>query len=518
PSLTYEALSYVWGSDALHNRVSVTCNGCILSIGANLANALTHIRQESRSRLLWVDAICINQKDAQERSLQVQRMGDIYMNAVRVIIWLGADPNNEAEEGFRLIQDTNKYLDGQLQEYRNVDEIPPVPHYDSIDAGPGKWDMVRRLMDSAWFSRVWVLQEIGLARSAVVYYGKTTMDWSHLVEFMLFQASRADVATRIGNVRSGMIWDLFEDVWCSFGNDITWRDELPFTRSLNSFGGQQSLIDILAVTRPYEATDQRDRIYAFLSHPVVAAGNCKAGKKLLADYKKSVDEVYLEAAVRILETAKHPWTVLSSVDHKPNSPSLSGQRPSWVPRWDEGWYTYWLGYPSMWYRAGGTNPLSICADTTGGRPTLRVQGTILDKITWSSRAFNDDELRLENQVTGAQIKELWQQLEQQNWRGLDGDDIEDREHAFSLAIVAGRAVDDGPAEGDFNLHRSVYRQYKDFVHWERSFHGTPTAKRPTLHTQVSETTLQVHARAYVANQRRALHNRRCFLTSKDISV
>ncbi len=105
-------------------------------------------------------------------------------------------------------------------------------------------------------------------------------------------------------------------------------------------------------------------------------------------------------------------------------------------------------------------------------PTLKVQGTILDKITWSSRAFDHDELRLEDQVTGSQIKELLQQLQQQDWRGLDGDDIKDREDAFSLAIVAGRAVDDGPAEGDFNIHRSVYQQYKDFVHWGRSFHGT----------------------------------------------
>lgn len=170
----------------------------------------------------------------------------------------------------------------------------------------------------------------------------------------------------------------------------------------------------------------------------------------------------------------------------------------------------------MWYRAGGTNPPSICAETTTERrPTLKVQGTILDTITWSSRRFDDDELRLENQVTGAQIHELWQQLEQQDWGGLDGDDIQDREQAFSLAIVAGRAAGDGPAEADLNLHRSVYQQYKDFVHGERSFHSTPTAKRPTLHTHVSETTLQVHARTYVANQRRALHNRRCCLTSKE---
>lgn len=513
-TLKYEALSYVWGSDALEEKNSIKCNGCVLSIKPNLARALTNIRHESESKLLWVDAICINQKDTHERSLQVQHMGDIYASAKRILVWVGEDCNNEAEECFSLIENANAYLMGKLSQYQSVYEIPPIPyHEESIDADTQKWDMVRRLMDSEWFNRVWVLQEIGLARSAMIHYGKATMEWSHLVEFMLFVASRADVATRIGNVKSGTIWDIFEDIWCSFGNKITWRNELPLTRSLNKVGGVQSLIDILAVTRPYEATDHRDRVYAFLSLPLAAGVTQKEGR-IIADYEKTLDRVYLETAIRSLQTDENRWVVLSSVDHKPDSQSLSGQRPSWVPRWDEGWYTYWLGYPSMWYRAGGDTPVPFNAKVSETETTLRIQGTILDAIIWISQVFEDEYLRLEHQVIGAPVQELWQQLEQQGLGTLYGQSSRDRDYAFSLTIAAGRAADDGPAEDNPDLHRSVYQEYKDLINWSKRSSISPTVKRPDVLRQMSEKTIEMNARTYVANQRRALHNRRFFLTSK----
>jgi hypothetical protein len=348
--LKYEALSYVWGSDAVENEVNIECDGSNLSIGPNLARALTRIRLESESRLLWVDAICINQKDDDERSRQVQCMGDIYANASRVLVWIGESVRNEAAECFDLIRKTNTLLDDLYLQYPDVEAIPPIQCQEIIDTNPADWDMVRRFMESPWFTRVWVLQEVGLARSATIYYGRATLEWSQLVEFMLFVASRADIATHIGNVQSGTIWDVFEDIWCSFGNETSWRNELPFTRSLNGLGSAQSLINILAVTRPYHATDQRDHVYAFLSHPLAAGSTRTGGSIVTVDYKTDTDDVYLETATRLLETDENPWIVLSSVDHKPDSPSLSGQRPSWVPRWDEDWYTYWLGYPTMWYR------------------------------------------------------------------------------------------------------------------------------------------------------------------------
>ncbi|KAL9612822.1 MAG: hypothetical protein Q9167_002605 [Letrouitia subvulpina] len=505
--LSFEALSYTWGSDALEKKAGIKCNGCALSIGSNLASALAHIRNDTEPRRLWADAICINQTDTHERSLQVQHMGDIYANAQRVLIWIGEDCNDEAAECFELIKKTNAYLTDKLLQYQSVEDIPPIPYHDKcIDLDPQKWDMVRRLTDSDWFNRVWVLQEIGLARSATICYGKATMAWSQLVELMLFIVYRTDLALAVGNSKSAPIWEVFEDVWCSFGNKITWRNELPLTRSMNKVSGHQTLIDILAVTRPYKATDQRDRVYAFISHPSAANGTQKIDRTIFADYSKSLDSIYLEIAIHVLETDKNPWTVLSTVDHKPDSPSLSGQRPSWVPRWDEGWYTYWLGYPSMWYRAGGNLTESLNARVNETKATLQIQGTKLDGIIWISRAFGQEELELEHQVVEAPVQKLWQQLEQQGLGTLYGQSSQDCEYAFSLTVAAGRAADDGPAEDNLELHRSVYQEYKNLLNWSKHPGNEPAAKRPEMRRQMSEKTLEMNARTYARNQFRALLN------------
>ncbi|KAI4217694.1 MAG: hypothetical protein LQ351_000290 [Letrouitia transgressa] len=514
-SLSFEALSYTWGSDALEKKVGIKCNGCALSIGSNLASALTHIRNEIEPRRLWADAVCINQSDTHERSLQVQHMGDIYANAQRVLIWIGEDCNNEASECFELIEKTSIYLTAKLLQHQSINDIPPIPYDDrSVNLDTQKWDMVRRLTDSEWFDRVWVLQEIGLARSATICYGKSTMAWSQLVELMLFISYRTDLSLAVNNSKASTIWEVFEDIWCSFGNKTTWRNELPLTRSLNKASGHQTLIDILAVTRPYKATDHRDRVYAFISHPAATNGTRRNDRTIVADYSKSLDSVYRDIATHVLETDQNPWTVLSTVDHKPDSPSLTGQRPSWVPRWDEGWYTYWLGYPSMWYRAGGNSTKSFYAEVNETAATLQIQGKIVDVIIWVSRAYAWDELELEHQVLEAPVQNLWQQLEQQGLGTLYGQSSQDSEYAFSLTVAAGRAADDGPAEDNPDLHWSVYQEYKNLLNWSKRSSSEPTAKRPEMRRQMSEKTLELNARTYTRNQLRTLFNRRFFLTSK----
>jgi hypothetical protein len=93
----FEALSYAWGSDSSHHVVYVdspTAEGVspmTMSIRKNLTNALSHLRYADRDRVLWIDAICINQHDLQERGLQVPRMTDIYKYANRVVVWLGTE-------------------------------------------------------------------------------------------------------------------------------------------------------------------------------------------------------------------------------------------------------------------------------------------------------------------------------------------------------------------------------------------------------------------------------------------
>lgn len=83
----YEALSYVWGDPTATETILV--NGTRCHVGQNLMQALQHLRQAEHPRLLWVDALCINQNDIEERAKQVQIMGEIYGNAYRTVVWLG---------------------------------------------------------------------------------------------------------------------------------------------------------------------------------------------------------------------------------------------------------------------------------------------------------------------------------------------------------------------------------------------------------------------------------------------
>lgn len=97
----YDALSYTWGDES--RRGTILVDGLPLSITENLHSALVHLRHPRRRRVLWVDALCINQDDAGERDEQVKRMGSIYSRARRVVIWLGPE-TKEVEGAIALIK------------------------------------------------------------------------------------------------------------------------------------------------------------------------------------------------------------------------------------------------------------------------------------------------------------------------------------------------------------------------------------------------------------------------------
>ncbi len=82
----YEALSYVWGSPEKSRLVS-TDEGS-LSVTENLHAALSRLRNHFSPRIIWIDAICINQDDKEERGHQVRSMVEIYSRASRVVVWL----------------------------------------------------------------------------------------------------------------------------------------------------------------------------------------------------------------------------------------------------------------------------------------------------------------------------------------------------------------------------------------------------------------------------------------------
>lgn len=105
----FEALSYVWGTQTTK---LIRCNGCWLSIGSNLHDALLERRRRQSTALLWADAICINQEDNREKTRQVRFMREIYAKADPVIIWLGKEEPKDLE-GFELAKSLYRECDGK---------------------------------------------------------------------------------------------------------------------------------------------------------------------------------------------------------------------------------------------------------------------------------------------------------------------------------------------------------------------------------------------------------------------
>ncbi|TGO16027.1 hypothetical protein BTUL_0033g00650 [Botrytis tulipae] len=155
----YEALSYVWGGfdDPPH---CIYINGDSLSITANLHVALLRLRNHNLERVIWVDALCINQQDDREKGLQIQLMPRIYGQAAQAIVYFGeaADDSDMALESIRVAaDDENEKPGNSLASKRNQESI-------------------LSLLKRPWFQRIWVLQEVGLARSIMIVCGSVEMN------------------------------------------------------------------------------------------------------------------------------------------------------------------------------------------------------------------------------------------------------------------------------------------------------------------------------------------------------
>lgn len=182
----FEALSYVWGSEDDPGLAFVQTSAGIstrtISIGRNLESALRHLRYGDKPRKLWVDAICINQTDDDEKSVQVRRMSRIYQSAYRVVAWIGpkADGSDVAMStleylGFQVVAALDGMGFGSPDAQEEDWQMPTteLPYSRKV------WDALYHLLDREWFERRWVVQEIILGnRMAIVRCGRREIPWS----------------------------------------------------------------------------------------------------------------------------------------------------------------------------------------------------------------------------------------------------------------------------------------------------------------------------------------------------
>lgn len=153
----FETISYAWGDPT--NTTTVELEGRDFMVTHNLYLALKNLRHEDEERVIWADAICINQQDLEERSSQVKQMGDIYAKAKQVIVWLGegSEVTRDAIDHFLKLHDFMlKNEDGYPDHPDRWRINPPGGSSVSIALSEGdkKWaPPIAALLNSPWFHR-----------------------------------------------------------------------------------------------------------------------------------------------------------------------------------------------------------------------------------------------------------------------------------------------------------------------------------------------------------------------------
>ncbi|KAF5613349.1 ACB 4-hydroxyacetophenone monooxygenase [Fusarium sp. NRRL 25303] len=280
----YEALSYVWGSD--YKPESISLDGCRLPIGESLFSAVLHLRDRSIERILWIDAICINQEDTKEKGHQVQSMAKIYATATRVIVWLGnATPD----------------INQSLEVIRNAGFTAKQPTITKLNE-----NAILVIVKAPWFQRIWVresfsslwegiadmmikvLQEAAAARHIVVKCGQAEIDgYAFFAGLGVLELPHKDytglrpLALTVAYLAKGAA---FRSRCATSQTGRFCLDICPLAQLVDMFHARQ-------------ASDRRDKIYALLG----MASNDPGSSGLLVDYDISWAKLFSQLINFILK-------------------------------------------------------------------------------------------------------------------------------------------------------------------------------------------------------------------------
>ncbi|KAI1164195.1 heterokaryon incompatibility protein-domain-containing protein [Nemania serpens] len=327
----FEALSYTWGDPK--NTAPITLSGHEVEVTANLHSALRDLRYVDRPRSLWVDAVCINQADLQEKSQQVLLMGSIYSRARRVLIYLGAT-NSDVDQSVKSI----KYLNSKMSALhvgRYMSRLNSLGSWTRVlfDYLPSQkplpadfdWQPIVRLLQRPWFERTWIIQEAILPRQGLVVCGDKSVPW------LLFERVAHDIYTYHYNVEMIPEWETIRDAvegleMMRLARRDQWRIHSASISAKLHFEALQEytkVLDLLFDTRNFLSSDPRDKIYGLLG----LTNQKRQHKYLQPNYSLTVEEVYKSFALwEVLVNGSLRVLGISS-DKKSAISSL----PSWAP-------------------------------------------------------------------------------------------------------------------------------------------------------------------------------------------
>ncbi|OBR09935.1 HET domain-containing protein [Colletotrichum higginsianum IMI 349063] len=345
PTVRYDALSYTWGDGTKND--AIIANGHPMNITKNLQAALQHLRRQDEEVLLWVDGICINQDNTDERNAQVAQMGKIFRKADQVRVWLGAESQTSGA-AMRVLEG----LDGVRSSEQIVHRL--VADEDATQA-------LTLLLQRPYWTRMWVFQETVLAREATIHCGSLSAKWSTL---------RA-----------------LDDVT---GNPAWWQDpktRKPWITGLRkavfrisqffiSLQDARSTINVLHSTRTLLSTDPRDKLFALI-------GVSDMSHLLKADYSKPTRDVYMDFTRRLIRKDRNLAILLTAGPWNPQNGADIGL-PSWTPdyRGMSGVDVRYLAASHLEHfnASKGSYHNHPRSDSLSGPDTLMVEGVILDTV------------------------------------------------------------------------------------------------------------------------------------------
>jgi hypothetical protein len=361
----YQALSYSWGEKIDHR---IECCGFSLIVQQNLWLALRALRSDSVERILWVDAICINQADILEKNKQILLMRRIYSQAQSVIVWLG-DATNSTADAWNLLSslvtlsaaedslEAAKPVTAQLLASLNLPE-PASP----------KWRALDELYWRSWFTRVWIIQEIALSKEALVMCGGHSCPWSHLQIAAEYIVNHSLTALTEVDPRPAIKLATFVDQ--------IHRDLEPNGRPLLP----PQRFELFLKARDSYATDDRDKVFALQGLLFGTDPNLPG-----ADYSEanSTAKVFVKFAEYLI--GQGHLDVLSAVeDHRHR---LNDHLPSWAPDWEvhPPSVAFCLGSQFSNWRAAGN--LEMSSQLLHDGKTLDVFGFVFDTVDHVSDSF-----------------------------------------------------------------------------------------------------------------------------------
>ncbi|KAF6815207.1 heterokaryon incompatibility protein [Colletotrichum sojae] len=427
----FKALSYVWGDPT--QVASINCAGFQREVTVSLFEGLRRIRSPDVMEVAWADAICINQSDNAEKAQQVDLMGVIYDTAAEVIVWLGNDPDNSAEGAFAGLIGSNYAVgtnthntwitvpgseialgtpkkDGDLQYYPIREYKSTLP---SILTAP-RLEAIKKLYRLTWFTRVWVLQEVGLATRATAYWGDRSIAFGEIAMFIHHGMSDENMITTLGqdvkDVISGPPYYAFWNVWSTYDKKGGWVDTTPVLNEFTKVLAAECNIDfvlVLEASRRFNATNPLDHVFAFLGHPkALLPGTDRP--LIQANYGLDLPSLHLMVACRLAEQSLN---FLVQVQNTEEPLRVGNKVPSWVPQWN-------VNIPdapsAFWEAWDASLRLSRQAPWTASvtNRKLIVEALLFDTVFLHTNTMREADFDRYSSGAGKLIEECWNLTEQ----------------------------------------------------------------------------------------------------------